>query len=157
MAAKKKVRKAAKKAKVKAKAKTKVKAVKSKAKAKVKKVKAKAKTVKAKVKKKASAATRFTESAVFKKTGKTLTQWFTVLDEAGGRAMKNADVASLLKARHQVADWASKGVAAAYERARGLKKLQKTAQKTATKAVASVSRTLFDAMDKVEDLVTQKK
>ncbi len=149
MAAKKKARKAVKK--VKAKAKAKGKAVKS-------KVKAKAKKVKAKVKKKAaSVAVRFTESALFKKTGKTLTQWFTLLDEAGGRAMANADVAALLKARHQVADWASKGVAMAYQRTRGLKKLQKSAQKTATKAVASVSKTLFDAMDKVEDMVTQKK
>ena len=149
MAAKKKARKVAKKVKSKAKAKTK--AVKGKA-------KAKAKATKKKVKKAAkAAATRFTESALFKKTGKTLTQWFTLLDEAGGRAMANADITSLLKARHQVADWASKGVALAYERARGLKKLQKTAQKTASQAVANVSRTLFDAMDKVEDMVTQKK
>lgn len=153
MAAKKKARKAAKKVKSKAKAKTK--AVKGKVKA---KAKAKKKTVKKKVAKAVKSATvRFTESALFKKTGKTLTQWFTLLDEAGGRAMANADIASLLKARHQVADWASKGVALAYERARGLKKLQKTAQKTATEAVATVSRTLFDAMDKVEDMVTQKK
>lgn len=153
MAAKKKARKVVTKVKAKAKGKS----VKSKAKAKVKTVKAKVKKAKAKVKKKASAAVRFTESAVFKKTGKTLTQWFTVLDEAGARAMKNADVAALLKARHQVADWASKGVALAYERTRGLKKLQKSAQKTATKAVASVSKTLFDAIDKVEGMVTQKK
>ena len=152
MAAKKKARKAA--SKVKSKAKAKAKAVKS-------RVKAKAKSTKKKAKKAAkttkSAVVRFTESALVKKTGKTLTQWFTLLDEAGGRAMQNADITSLLKARHQVADWASKGVAQAYAQARGLKKLQKTAQKAATKAVASASRTLFDALDKVEGMVTQKK
>ncbi len=153
MAAKKKSRKSPiKKAKAKVKAKVKAKA---KVVAKVKK-KAKAK-VKAKAKKTTAKAVRFTDSAVFKKTGKTLTQWFTVLDEAGARAMANADIATLLKARHQVADWASQGLAATYAQTRGLKKLQKSAQKTAKKAVASVGRTLFDAIDKVEDLVTKKK
>src|SRR5262249_50176098 len=143
MAAKKKARKAAKKVKAKAKA--------AKGKA---KVKAKASKKKAKAKaKKAAKTLRFTETALFKKTGKTLTQWFTLLDEAGGRAMASPEITKLLEARHQVADWASKGVTLAYERARGLKKLQKTAQKTATAAVANVSRTLFDAMDKVEDMV----
>jgi uncharacterized protein YndB with AHSA1/START domain len=60
--------------------------------------------------------------AVKKATGKTWSEWFTILDGAGATEMPHADIARHIYETHGCSGWWSRMVAVAYEQARGPRK-----------------------------------
>lgn len=68
------------------------------------------------------------KEAVQAKTGKTWTQWFALIDKAGGRKMNHKEIVACLSEKHGVGAWWRQMVAVEYERSRGLReKYQKAA------------------------------
>lgn len=60
-----------------------------------------------------------TDSVVKERTGKTLKQWFTLLDTAGGVEKGRRDLVNHLYSEHKVDEWWATTVVVEYERARG--------------------------------------
>lgn len=60
-------------------------------------------------------------AAVEAKTGKTWTQWFVLIDKAGGKKMTHTEIVALLSAKHRLGPWWQQMVAVTYEQARGLR------------------------------------
>jgi len=90
------------------------------------------------------------DASVKAKTGRTWSQWFTLLDKAGAAKMTHAAIAKLIATRHKLPGWWAQAVTIGYERARGVRKVNETLAGFRT----SVSRTLdagkdvaFDAWD----------
>jgi hypothetical protein len=59
------------------------------------------------------------DDAVRGRTGRSWTEWFRVLDRAGARTLKHAEIAKHLSAKERVSSWWSQMVAVGYERAIG--------------------------------------
>ena len=62
----------------------------------------------------------YDEASARKATGKSLGDWFAVLDEAGGPSIGRRDLGQLLLATHKVAPWWSSTILGLYEAAHGL-------------------------------------
>ena len=60
-------------------------------------------------------------AAVLRATGRPWSEWLSVLDRAGARAMEHKDIALLLSRKFGVPDWWSQMVTVGYEQARGLR------------------------------------
>jgi hypothetical protein len=95
--------------------------------------------------KRASAA--MSDAAVKAKTGRTWSQWFTLLDKAGAAKMTHKAIAELIATRHKIPGWWAQMVTVGYERARGLRKVNETLTGFRT----SVSRTLDAGVDAAFD------
>jgi hypothetical protein len=63
------------------------------------------------------------DAAVAAKTGKTWSDWFAVLDRAGGKKLEHRGIVALLGQRHGVGAWWQQMVTVSYEQARGLRKV----------------------------------
>ncbi len=116
-------------------------------------VKKKAAVKKAAVKKAAAktkrknASAAMSDAAVKAKTGRTWSQWFTLLDKAGAAKMTHKAIAELIATRHKIPGWWAQMVTVGYERARGLRKVNETLSGFRT----SVSRTLDAGVDAAFD------
>ena len=64
---------------------------------------------------------RMSDDAVKAKTGKTWSQWFKLLDDAGAKKMAHRERVALLHQKHGVGPWWQQMVAVTYEQARGLR------------------------------------
>lgn len=84
------------------------------------------------------------DAAVKAKTGKTWSQWFTLLDAAGAKRMTHQEIVALLSKKHGVGPWWQQMVTVTYEQARGLRKVH---QKPAGYEI-SVSRTIAAPISK---------
>ncbi len=107
------------------------------------KKKAVKKTAKKAAPKRKSAVGAMSDAAVKAKTGRTWDQWFTLLDKAGAAKMTHAAIAKLIATRHKIPGWWAQAVTVAYERARGMRKVNETLAGFRT----GVSRTLDAGMD----------
>lgn len=116
------------------------------AKKKVAAKKAPAKKAAPKAKRK-SASAAMSDAAVKAKTGRTWSQWFTLLDKAGAAKMTHKAIAELIAKRHKIPGWWAQMVTVGYERARGLRKVNETLSGFRT----SVSRTLDAGVDAAFD------
>ena len=97
--------------------------------------------------KRKSATAAMSDAAVKAKTGRTWEQWFTLLDKAGAAKMTHAAIAKLIATRHKIPGWWAQAVTVAYERARGIRKVNETLAGFRT----GVSRTLDAGMDAAFD------
>jgi len=79
------------------------------------------------------------DAAVKAKTGRTWAQWYAVLDRAKAEAMSHREVAAMLHAKHELADWWAQMVTVGYERARGKRAVNQGALGFRT----NVSRTIL--------------
>lgn len=87
-------------------------------------------------------------AAVMRATGRPWSEWLSVLDRAGARAMSHKDIALLLSRQFGVPDWWSQMVSVGYEQARGLREARERASgfaATASRTVYAPVRHLFDA------------
>lgn len=66
-------------------------------------------------------APRLSDEAVKAKTGKTLAEWFAILDKAGAKKMNHTEIAAHLYERLKVPGWWNQMVAVTYEQARGMR------------------------------------
>ena len=66
-------------------------------------------------------ARHFSDSIVETRTGKNWSQWFRILDQAGGKQMAHREMAAFLGEKCRVPPWWRQMVAVEYERARGLR------------------------------------
>ena len=78
------------------------------------------------------------DAAVKAKTGRTWAQWCAVLDRAKADAMSHREIASMLHAKFDVGDWWAQMVTVGYERAKGKRAVNQTAQGFRT----NISRTI---------------
>src|SRR4030095_15173128 len=65
--------------------------------------------------------TRMSDAAVKAKTGKTWSQWFSILDKAGAKEMNHKQIVAYLVKHHDVGLWWQQMVTVTYEQARGLR------------------------------------
>ena len=70
---------------------------------------------------KAAKGPRMSDAAVKAKTGKTLKEWFAILDKAGAKKLTHKEIVQLLTTSHGVGPWWQQMVTAMYEQARGLR------------------------------------
>jgi hypothetical protein len=77
------------------------------------------------------------DEAVKAKTGKAWAEWFRILDTAGAKSMKHAEIATHLHTKLKVPNWWCQMVAVEYEKERGLRK---TNQRGENNFNAGVSR-----------------
>jgi len=89
-------------------------------------------------------------AAVLRATGRPWSEWLSVLDRAGARAMEHKDIALLLSRKFGVPDWWSQMVTVGYEQARGLR----AAGERADGFAASASRTVDAELDRLYDAWT---
>ena len=61
------------------------------------------------------------DDAVEAKTGKTWSEWFKILDDAGAQKMTHQEIVSVLSKKHSVGPWWQQMVTVTYEQARGLR------------------------------------
>ena len=87
------------------------------------------------------------DAAMKAKTGRTWSQWFTLLDKAGAAKMTHAAIAKLVATRHKIPGWWAQAVTVGYERARGMRKVNETLAGFRT----GVSRTVDAGMDAAFD------
>jgi hypothetical protein len=106
-------------------------------------------TKKAPVKRKASktGGGAMSDAAMKAKTGRTWSQWFTLLDKAGAAKMTHTAIATLVATRHKIPGWWAQAVTVGYERARGMRKVNQTLAGFRT----GVSRTVDAGMDAAFD------
>jgi hypothetical protein len=84
--------------------------------------------------------------AVKAKTGKTLSEWFRILDDLGAKKLPHKEIVKHLHEKEKVPGWWCQMVTVEYERARGLRELH---QKSTGGFAASASRTLDAPLSKV--------
>lgn len=61
------------------------------------------------------------DETVRARTGRSLTEWFALLDHWGASNRKHPDIAKWLTAEHSVTGWWAQSITVAYERARGMR------------------------------------
>lgn len=96
-----------------------------------------------------------TDSSAREKTGKTLKQWFALLDESGGIAKGRRELVNHLFAAHKLDEWWATTVVVEYERAKGA--LEKDGKPKgysicSTKTVAAPLERVFAAFGEAKDL-----
>ena len=91
------------------------------------------------------------DAAVQAKTGKTWSEWFSILDKAGARNMNHRGIVAYLSQKHGVGPWWQQMVTVAYERARGKRQTHErpegfevSASKTITAPLGSLYRAWTD-------------
>jgi hypothetical protein len=89
---------------------------------------------------------RMNDDAVKSKTGKTLSEWFRILDDLGAKKLPHKEIVKHLHEKENVPGWWCQMVTVEYERARGLRELH---QKSSGEFAASASRTLDAPLSKV--------
>ena len=91
--------------------------------------------------------TPVSDDAVLAKTGKSCEEWYTVLDQAGAAKLSHKEIVAFFVARYskQVGPWWQQMLTVGYERARGLRDVNQTAQGY----VASTSKTIKADVDTV--------
>jgi uncharacterized protein YndB with AHSA1/START domain len=93
-------------------------------------------------------ATKVSDDAVQKATGKTWPQWFKLLDKAGCAKMNHKEIVAVV-AKHFDGPWWGQMVAVGYEQARGLRELNQSCdgvfQASSSKTVSVPVARLFDA------------
>lgn len=87
------------------------------------------------------------DEAVAEKTGRTLAEWFKLLDKWGARERPHKEIAAYLADERGVDAWWAQSLTVAYERARGLRDV---GQRADGHYEASVTRTLAAAPGVVE-------
>jgi uncharacterized protein YndB with AHSA1/START domain len=90
------------------------------------------------------------DEAVKAKTGRSWSEWFAVLDEAGARKMPHREIAAFLESEHRLGGWWDQMVTVAYEQARGLRdKHQKPSgyEISGSKTVGAAVRLLYEAWE----------
>jgi hypothetical protein len=60
-------------------------------------------------------------NAASRRTGRTLQEWFAILDASGAINMKHKDIAHSLYQKYRVSAWCSQMITVAYEQVRGLR------------------------------------
>jgi hypothetical protein len=92
------------------------------------------------------------DAAVQAKTGKTWSQWFTLLDKMGARKLSHKEIAGYVHDKLHCPPWWSQMVTVGYEQERGLREKHQTpegyqtsASKTLAAPAATVFRAWFDA------------
>jgi hypothetical protein len=92
---------------------------------------------------------RFSDEVVRERTGRTLTDWFGLLDEWGATEREHPEIATWLRVDNGVPGWWAQGVTVEYEKARGLRPIggdrDGTMNASASKTVAVPVERLFDA------------
>jgi uncharacterized protein YndB with AHSA1/START domain len=99
----------------------------------------------------ASPAQPVTDDAASKATGRTLTAWYALLDDAGGATLGRKGTNDLLFGQHKVDAWWTSTVATEYERARGLREKDGRPRGYAicvTKNIKAPAAEVFDAFTK---------
>jgi hypothetical protein len=81
---------------------------------------------------------RVGDEAVRAKTGKTWSEWFSVLDKAGAAKLNHTEIATYLYNKQKVPGWWCQMVAVGYEQSRGLRKVHETS----TGFQSSISKTI---------------
>ena len=98
--------------------------------------------------KSASFATKVSDDAVQKSTGKTWPQWFKLLDKAGCAAMNHKEIVAVV-GKHYGGGWWGQMVTVGYEQARGLRELNQSCagvyRTSSSKTVNVPVARLFDA------------
>jgi uncharacterized protein YndB with AHSA1/START domain len=93
-------------------------------------------------------ATRVSDDAVQKATGKTWPQWFKLLDKAGCAAMNHKEIVAVV-GKHFSGGWWGQMVTVGYEQARGLRELNQSCagvyQTSSSKTVNVPVARLFEA------------
>lgn len=87
---------------------------------------------------------RMSDEAVQAKTGKTWTQWFAILDKAGGARKSHKEIVALLDG-YDIGGWWQQMLTVVYEQERGLREKHQTA----TGYQVSVSKTLPAGADQL--------
>lgn len=94
---------------------------------------------------------RMSDEAVAKSTGRTWSEWFSVLDAAGGRNWTHQQIAAHLREAHGVGSWWQQMVTVQYEREAGLRDkhqrpdgYQISVSKTIERAAAEVFQAWVD-------------
>jgi hypothetical protein len=88
------------------------------------------------------------ESLVVERTGRSLEEWFGLLDRWGARSKPHREIARFLAEEHQVSAWWCQTVAVEYERSRGLRKV---GQQASGDFAVSMQRTVaLDARDALD-------
>jgi uncharacterized protein YndB with AHSA1/START domain len=64
---------------------------------------------------------RMSDEAVKAKTGKTWSEWFSILNNAGAKKMSHQEIVKLLNSKHNVGPWWCQMVTATYEQQSGLR------------------------------------
>ena len=90
-------------------------------------------------------AIRVGDDAVQAKTGKTWSEWYTVLDKAGAENLNHQQIVAYLTEKHKVGSWWRQMVSVSYEQSRGLRKKHKNSQGYQI----SVSRTISVPLSKL--------
>jgi hypothetical protein len=96
----------------------------------------------------AGTADRPTDEKVEQATGKRWAEWFSILDEWGGRQRSHRDTAAFLAREHGVPGWWAQTVTVSYQRERGLRLKHQQANGftvSASKTIAAPAEVLFDA------------
>ena len=65
--------------------------------------------------------TNISDEAVAEKTGKTWSEWFSILDTAEAQIMRHKEIVALFNHDHAIDPWWQQSVTVAYENARGLR------------------------------------
>jgi hypothetical protein len=86
------------------------------------------------------------DEAVQRRTGRTWSEWFRLLDRWGARDRNHGDIAAWLVAEHGVPGWWAQSVTVAYEQARGMRA---PGQRYDGRFEASVSRTVAVPVDRL--------
>jgi len=87
---------------------------------------------------------RMSDSAVQTKTGKTWSEWFSILDSAGAQSRTHKEIVALL-APHGVGPWWRQMVTVTYEQARGMREKHQTP----SGYTANASRTVAVPVDRL--------
>lgn len=94
------------------------------------------------------------DEAVKARTGKNWPQWFAILDKAGAKKMRHAEIAKYLREKRNVPSWWNQMITVCYERAHGLRAVH---QSSAGHFNASCSRTIDAAISDVYRALAEDK
>jgi len=97
------------------------------------------------------------DDAVKAKTSKTWAQWFTLLDQAGGRRMTHKEIVAVLNQKYGVGPWWQQMVTVEYERARHLREKHQTATGysiSRSKTMNAGARKIFTAWQEAKTRVS---
>lgn len=98
--------------------------------------------------KEAGTAAGISDATVKARTGKTWSDWFAILDEAGAVKLGHKGIVALLSEHHRVGPWWRQMVTVAYEQERGLRERHQTPegfQVSASKTIGAPVRAVFGA------------
>lgn len=101
-----------------------------------------------------SVANSLSDETVREKTGKSVQEWFAVLDRFGVAEKGHTATANYLSEKHGVSAWWSQQITINYEQERGLRK---PGQRSSGKFAVNISRTISASLDEVWALLSTPK